>query len=264
MNLHLTGKTALVTGSTLGIGKAVAATLLKEGVRVIVNGRNAERLEATVNDLRQYGEVRGVAADLAHAAGADTLLEGLNGVAVDVLVNNVGFFEVKPFSDIPDGEWLSLFELNVMSGVRLSRALMPDMLDCGWGRIVFVASEQSLKPNPEMLHYATTKTAQLTVARGLAELTKGTGVTVNSVLAAPTWSEGVEVFLSKVAEAQGTTLEQVRQDYFASGDGQPSLLGRFADPQEIADVIVFLCSKNAAAINGAAQRVEGGIIRAIV
>lgn len=186
MNLHLTGKTALVTGSTLGIGKAVAATLLKEGVRVIVNGRNAERLEATVNDLRQYGEVRGVAADLAHAAGADTLLEGLNGVAVDVLVNNVGFFEVKPFFDIPDGEWLSLFELNVMSGVRLSRALMPSMLDRDWGRIVFVASEQSLKPNPEMLHYATTKTAQLAVARGLAELTKGTGVTVNSVLAAPT------------------------------------------------------------------------------
>jgi NAD(P)-dependent dehydrogenase (short-subunit alcohol dehydrogenase family) len=169
---------------------------------------------------------------------------------------------VKPFAEIADEDWTSMFELNVMSGVRLSRELMPGMLERDWGRIVFIASEQSAKPNPDMLHYAMSKTAQVSIARGLAELTRGTRVTVNSVLAAPTWSEGVEVFLEKVAVGEGKTVDEMRTAYF-EGPGRSSLLQRWAGAEEIAAQIVFLCSAQAAAINGAAQRVDGGMVQSL-
>jgi len=181
---------------------------------------------------------------------------------VDILVNNVGYFEVKKFTELSDRDWLDMFELNVMSGVRLTRALFPGMLARNRGRVVFIASEQSSKPNADMLHYAMSKTAQVSIARGLAELTKGTAVTVNSVLVAPTWSEGVEAFLEKLAPAAGKTLEQMRSAYF-EGPGAASLLQRWATPGEIAAQVVFLCSEQASAINGAAQRVDGGIMRSL-
>jgi len=263
MDLGIRNRLALVTGSTQGIGRAIAEALVAEGARVIVNGRREAALRDTVASLSRSGEAHGVAADLATAAGAQAVLDAAARIGpVDILVNNVGFFEVRKFTEIPDREWTDIFELNVMSGVRLSRALFPGMLERNRGRIVFIASEQSVKPNPEMIHYAMTKTAQVSIARGLADLTKGTAVTVNSVLVAPTWSEGVEAFLAKAAPAAGKTLEEMRSAYF-DGPGLSSLLQRWARPEEIAAQVVFLCSERASAINGAAQRVDGGVIRSL-
>lgn len=263
MDLKLKGKLALVTGSTLGIGRAIAETLVAEGARVIVNGRKEEAVKDAVAALSRHGEAHGITADLMTAQGAKRVADGAAKIgAVDILVNNVGYFEVKPFVEITDRDWLDMFELNVMSGVRLTRALFPGMLARNWGRVVFIASEQSAKPNPDMLHYAMSKTAQVSIARGLAELTRGTAVTVNSVLVAPTWSEGVEAFLGKMAPAAGKTLEQMRTAYF-DGPGAASLLQRWATPEEVAAQVVFLCSEGAAAVNGAAQRVDGGIVRSL-
>jgi NAD(P)-dependent dehydrogenase (short-subunit alcohol dehydrogenase family) len=263
MDLKIKGKLALVTGSTLGIGRAIAEALVAEGARVIVNGRKESAVKEAVATLSRRGEAHGIAADLMTAEGAKKVVDAAGKIgAVDILVNNVGYFEVKQFADITDQEWLDMFELNVMSGVRLARALFPGMLQRNWGRIVFIASEQSVKPNPEMLHYAMSKTAQVAVARGLAELTRGTAVTVNSVLVAPTWSEGVETFLEKQVPASGKTLDQMRTAYF-DGPGASSLLQRWATPEEIAAQVVFLCSERAAAVNGAAQRVDGGIVRSL-
>ena len=263
MDLGLHNKRALVTGSTQGIGRAIAEALLAEGARVIVNGRDAGRVAQTVRTLSAMGEVHGIAADLATAAGARQVLDAAADIGpVDILVNNVGYFEVKPFAAISDQDWLAMFELNVMSGVRLTRALFDGMLARNWGRVVFIASEQSAKPNPDMLHYAMTKTAQVSIARGLAESTRGTGVTVNSVLVAPTWSEGVETFLGKIGSEQGQSAEQMRTAYF-EGPGRNSLLQRWATPDEVAAQEVFLCSTRAAMINGAAQRVDGGIVRSL-
>jgi NAD(P)-dependent dehydrogenase (short-subunit alcohol dehydrogenase family) len=264
MDLQIKGKLALVTGSTLGIGKAIAAKLLQEGAHVIINGRSQERVDTVTQEFQAIGTVYGVAADIATAAGAEHLVNEAQAIGnVDILVNNVGFFEFKPFFQVTDSEWSKLFDLNVMSGVWLTRALMPRMLEQNWGRIVFIASEAGVKPNPEMLHYSVTKTTQIALARGLAEMTKGTRVTVNSALVAPTWTEGVEVFLDKIAQSSGTTLEAMKTDYFKA-DGVTSLLQRFATVDEIADLVVFLCSENASAINGAAQRVDGGIIRSVL
>jgi NAD(P)-dependent dehydrogenase (short-subunit alcohol dehydrogenase family) len=264
MDLHFDNKLALVTGSTQGIGKAVASGLLREGATVIINGRSQNRVDATVHELSDRGKIYGIAADIATAAGVEQLARAVTDIgSVDILVNNVGFFEFKPFFNVTDEDWLKLFDLNVMSGVRLTRALMPEMLGRNWGRIVFIASEAGVKPNPEMIHYSVTKTTQIALARGLAEMTKGTGVTVNSALVAPTWTEGVEVFLDKIAQSSGTTVEAMKTDYFKA-DGVTSLLQRFATVDEIADLIIFLCSENASAINGAAQRVDGGIIRSIL
>jgi len=263
MDLGIKGKLALVTGSTLGIGRAVAEALVAEGARVIVNGRSAQSVGEAAAALARKGEAHGVAADLATAEGAQALIAGAARIGpVDILVNNVGYFEVKPFAEISDQDWLDMFELNVMSGVRLARALFPGMLERNWGRVVFIASEQSAKPNPDMLHYAMSKTAQVSIARGLAELTRGTGVTVNSVLVAPTWSEGVEVFLEKMAPAAGKSVAEMRTAYFA-GPGASSLLQRWATPEEVAAQVAFLCSERAAAVNGAAQRVDGGIVRSL-
>ena len=263
MDLQIANKLALVSGSTQGIGFATARMLAAEGARVIVNGRRAESVERAVHTLGREGEVYGIAADLSDANGAQRLLEKASAWGpIDILVNNVGYFEVKPFAAISDADWTDMFELNVMSGVRLARALLPGMLDRNWGRVVFIASEQSAKPNPDMLHYAMTKAAQVSLARGLAELTRNTAVTVNSVLVAPTWSEGVEVFLQKNAAATGNAVESMRAAYFED-TGRSSLLQRWATPEEIAAQVVFLCSPRAAAINGAAQRVDGGIIRSL-
>jgi NAD(P)-dependent dehydrogenase (short-subunit alcohol dehydrogenase family) len=264
MDLQIKGKLALVTGSTLGIGKTIAAKLLQEGAHVIINGRSQERVDAVTQEFQLIGTVYGVAADIATATGAEHLSSAAQAIGnIDILVNNVGFFEFKPFFQVTDFEWSKLFDLNVMSGVWLTRALMPRMLEQNWGRIVFIASEAGVKPNPEMLHYSVTKTTQIALARGLAEMTKGTRVTVNSALVAPTWTEGVEVFLDKIAQSSGTTVEGMKTDYFKA-DGVTSLLQRFATVNEIADLVIFLCSENASAINGAAQRVDGGIIRSIL
>jgi NAD(P)-dependent dehydrogenase (short-subunit alcohol dehydrogenase family) len=263
MDLDLKNKVALVTGSTLGIGFATASMLASEGARVIVNGRDQKRVDRVVKQLAAGADVRGIAADLSTAEGAQHLLDRAAAIGpLDILVNNVGYFEVKPYTEIRDEDWLSIFQLNVMSGVRLSRALLPGMLERNWGRIVFIGSDQSAKPNPDMLHYAMTKAAQVSIARGLAELTRNTKVTVNSVLAAPTWSEGVEAFLAKIAPALGKTTDDMRTAYFED-TGRSSLLQRWATPEEIAAQVVFLCSPRAAAINGAAQRVDGGIIRSL-
>lgn len=263
MDFGLKDKLALVTGSTQGIGRAIAQALADEGARVIVNGRSQRTVDDTVKALAATGEAYGVAADLATAAGAQQVLDAAARIGpVDILVNNVGYFEVKPFAEITDRDWFDMFELNVMSGVRLTRTLFGGMLLRDWGRVVFIASEQSVKPNPDMLHYAMTKTAQVSLARGLAESTRGTGVTVNSVLVAPTWSEGVETFLGKIGPEQGKSVAEMRTAYF-DGPGRTSLLQRWATPQEVAAQVVFLCSARAAAINGAAQRVDGGIIRSL-
>jgi NAD(P)-dependent dehydrogenase (short-subunit alcohol dehydrogenase family) len=263
MDLEIKGRLALVTGSTMGIGRAVAEALAAEGARVIVNGRNDATVKDAVSALSRHGAAHGIAADLATAAGARKVLEAAARIGpVDILVNNVGFFEVKDFTAISDRDWLDMFELNVMSGVRLSRALLPGMLERNWGRIVFIASDQSAKPNPGMAHYAMSKAAQVSIARSLAELTRGTRVTVNSALVAPTWSEGVESFLEKIAPGLGKTVDEMRTAYFET-TGASSLLQRWAEPKEIAAQIAFLCSERAAAINGAAQRVDGGIIRSL-
>ncbi|MBL6958877.1 MAG: SDR family oxidoreductase [Rhodospirillales bacterium] len=264
MDLQLTGKRALVSGSTLGIGRAIAKGLLGEGASVVINGRDAERLQQAVDELTGLGDVIGVAADLSTPEGAAHLIEeAASGGPVDILVNNAGFFEVNPFFEITDADWQDMFELNVMSGVRLARAFMQAMLDRDWGRVVFLGSDQSSKPNPAMAHYAMTKTAVVSIARSLAELTQGTGVTVNTVQAAPTWTDGVAAFMQQMADIDGTTPEQMAKDYFGDGEGRTSLLQRFAEPEEIANLVVFLCSPRASAINGSAPRADGGMVRSL-
>jgi NAD(P)-dependent dehydrogenase (short-subunit alcohol dehydrogenase family) len=263
MKIDLWDKTALVTGSTAGIGRAIATSLAGTGAKVIVNGRREESVEKAVSAITTAtggGQVRGVAADVATAEGCAKLAAAAG--AVDILVNNAGIFEPKPFFEIPDSEWTRYFETNVMSGVRLSRALMPGMLERNWGRIVFISSESALNIPKEMIHYGTTKTAQLAIARGLAELTVGTGVTVNSVLPGPTRSDGVEDFLVAVAKDAGTSPDAMAET-FVKTFRPTSLIGRFATVEEVANMVVYVCSKEASATNGAALRVEGGLLRGI-
>ncbi len=263
MDLQLTNKTALVTGSTAGIGFAIASLLAQEGASVVVNGRSRPRVEEAVNRIRQdnkAAQVTGVAADLGTRAGADELTSKLP--AVDVLVNNLGIFEPKPFPEIPDEDWLRFFEVNVLSGVRMSRFYLPKMLQKNWGRIVFISSESGLNIPAEMIHYGVTKTAQIALARGLAETTAGTNVTVNSVLPGPTRSEGVEQFVKDLAKGQGTDTAKVEADFFRTARPS-SLLKRFATPEEVAAMVVYVCSGRASATNGAALRVEGGVVRSI-
>ena len=264
MDLNLSGKRALVTGSTLGIGRAIADALLAEGASVIINSRDQGRVDQIVAEMTPGGDVSGCAADLSTADGAARLIAYAQSQGpIDILVNNAGTFSVKEFFDIEDGDWQDMFELNVMSGVRLSRALMPDMLSGGWGRIIFIGSDQSSKPNPSMPHYAMTKTAIVSIARSLAELTRGTEVTVNTVQAAPTWTDGVEAFMHQMADIEDTTPEEMSKAYFAEGEGRTSLLQRWADPAEIANVVAFLCSPLASAINGSAPRADGGMLRTL-
>jgi NAD(P)-dependent dehydrogenase (short-subunit alcohol dehydrogenase family) len=262
MDLELQGKRALVTGSTLGIGRAIAEALAAEGASVIVNSRDADRVAAAVADIA--GDVSGLAADLSTAAGAAALADfAAQQGPVDILVNNAGTFTVKEFFDIADADWQAMFDLNLMSAVRLSRALMPAMLERGWGRIVFIGSDQSSKPNPSMAHYAMTKAALVSIARSLAERTRETGVTVNTVQVAPTWTDGVDAFMHQMADIEGTTPEEMSKAYFAEGEGRTSLLQRWARPEEIASFVAFLCSPRASAINGSAPRADGGIVRSL-
>jgi len=263
MNIDLSGKTALVTGSTAGIGFAIAKGLAGSGAEVVLNGRSQGRVDAAAAKLGHAvpgAKVRGIAADVATAAGCKELTAALPDV--DILINNAGIFEPKEFFAIPDEDWSRFFDVNVMSGVRMSRAYMPGMLKRNWGRIVFISSESGLNIPTEMIHYGTTKTAQLAISRGLAQLTRGTGVTVNSVLPGPTMSEGVETFVQDLAKQQGEPLDQAAAN-FVKQNRPTSLLQRFADVDEIANMVVYAASKQASATNGAALRVEGGIINSI-
>jgi NAD(P)-dependent dehydrogenase (short-subunit alcohol dehydrogenase family) len=264
MDLGLAGRRALVTGSTLGIGFATATLLAEEGADVLVNGRSAARVTAAVSAIREAqpgAAVRGVAADLGTAPGCAAV--AAFAPDVDILVNNVGIFEPKPFDDIPDDDWLRFFEVNVLSGVRLARHYLRGMRARNWGRVVFVSSESGVQIPAEMIHYGTTKTAQLAVARGLAETTAGTGVTVNAVLPGPTASEGVSTFVQRLADAEGIGFAEMERAFFQSAR-PTSLLKRFATAAEVASMIVYVCSARASATNGAALRVDGGVVRAIV
>jgi NAD(P)-dependent dehydrogenase (short-subunit alcohol dehydrogenase family) len=259
MDLQLQGKTALVTGSTAGIGFAIAQSLAREGARVIVNGRTQDRVDKALAKLP--AGTLGLAADLGTAAGVASAVQQFP--AIDILVNNLGIFEPKPFEQIPDDDWLRFFEVNVMSGVRLSRHYLPRMKDAGWGRIIFISSESGVQIPSEMIHYGVTKTAQIALARGLAETTAGTGVTVNSVLPGPTASEGVEDFVGNLAKHQGTTRENVERDFFRTARPS-SLLQRFATPEEVAAMVTFIASPLSSATNGAALRADGGVVRSIL
>lgn len=264
MDLGLHDRTALVTGSTAGIGFAVARALVREKAHVVVNGRSEERVLAAIKRLQQEvkgARLEGVAADLSSAAGVQRLIEAKPDI--DILINNAGVFAPVAFEDITDDEWLRFFETNVMSGVRLARHHLPRMLHRNYGRIVFVSSESALQIPAEMIHYGTTKTAQLAVARGLAERTRGTGVTVNSVLPGPTASEGVGDFVRKLAQGRGVTFEEMEREFFQTARPS-SLLGRFATPDEVANMIVYAASAAASGTNGAALRVDGGVLRSIV
>ncbi len=263
MDLQLKGKRALVTGSTAGIGFAIAKALAAEGAAVIVNGRAADRVEAALAQLRGAcpgAELSGITADLASAEGCAALVAACPDV--DILVNNLGIFDPKPFEDIPDADWLRFFETNVMSGVRLSRAYLGAMKQRNWGRIVFISSESGLCPPAEMVHYGMTKSAQISVARGLAETCVGTGVTVNSVLPGPTLTQGAEDFFATLAAGQGQTFDEAARDFFAHGR-PTSILKRFIQPDEVASMVAYVCSPLAAATQGAALRVEGGVVRSL-
>jgi hypothetical protein len=264
MDLQLTNKKALVTGSTAGIGFAIASLLAQEGAAVVVNGRSQGRVEEAVRRIKKENkdaQVTGVATDLGTKDGVDLMTKTVP--ALDILVNNLGIFEAKPFPDITDEDWQRFFEVNVLSGMRLSRFYLPGMLQRNWGRIVFISSESGVNIPVEMIHYGVTKTAQLALARGLAETTAGTNVTVNSVLPGPTRSEGVGQFVQDLAKGQGTDAATVEAEFFRTAR-PTSLLKRFAAPEEVAAMVVYVCSPRASATNGAALRVDGGVVRSIV
>jgi NAD(P)-dependent dehydrogenase (short-subunit alcohol dehydrogenase family) len=263
MDLQLTGKLALVTGSTAGIGFAIAVALAREGARVIVNGRTQSAVDAAVGKLAAAAgtEARGFAADLSTEAAADALARELPDV--EILVNNLGIFESKPFAEIPDADWRRLFEVNVLSGVRLARLYLPAMKRRNWGRIIFISSESAIQIPVEMIHYGMTKTAQIAVARGLAEALAGTGITVNSILPGPTRSRGVVDFVDALAKTQGTSFAEVERDFFKNVR-PTSLIKRFATPEEVAALVAYVASPLAAATTGAALRVDGGVIKSAV
>lgn len=263
MDLQLAGKTALVSGSTAGIGLAIATALAQEEATVIVNGRTQERVNEAISQIKQAvpnPKLQGIVADLGTASGAETLFQQVP--TIDILVNNLGIYGAKAFSDIQDEEWMNILEVNVMSGVRLSRRYLPQMLQQNWGRIIFISSESGLNIPAEMIHYGVTKTAQLSLARGLAETTKGTQVTVNSVLPGPTRSEGVEEFIQGLAKDQSISPQQVEKEFFEK-TRPSSLIQRFATTAEVASLVAFVASPLASAINGASLRVEGGVVRSI-
>jgi NAD(P)-dependent dehydrogenase (short-subunit alcohol dehydrogenase family) len=264
VDLKLEGKVALVTGSTAGIGFAIARSLAREGTHVYLNGRTQERVDAAVGEIRtryKGATVDGVAADFSSPAGAETIIAQLP--AVDLLVNNVGIFEPKPFVQIPDADWYRFFEVNVMSGVRLARHYLPGMLKKNWGRVIFISSESAVQIPAEMVHYGMTKTAQVAIARGIAESVAGTGVTVNSILAGPTASEGVAGFVEAMATQQEKSKEQIEEEFFQFARPS-SLLKRFATVDEVAALVTYLASELSSATNGAPMRADGGVVRAIL
>ena len=264
MDLRLTKKVALITGSTAGIGLAIARSLTGEGAHVYVNGRTQERVDAAITAIRshvQVAKVEGIVADLSWAAGAEAAIAKLP--AVDVLVNNVGIFEPKPFVEIPDLDWNRFFEINVMSGVRLARYYLAGMLKKNWGRIIFISSESAVQIPAEMVHYGVTKTAQIALARGVAESVARTGVTANSILAGPTESEGVGGFVDAMAKPQNKSKAEVEREFFEHVRPS-SLLKRFATVDEVAAMVTYVASELSSATNGAALRVDGGVVRSIL
>jgi NAD(P)-dependent dehydrogenase (short-subunit alcohol dehydrogenase family) len=264
VDLKLNGKVALVTGSTAGIGFAIAESLAREGAHVYVNGRTRQRVDAAIATIRSHAasvKLDGIAADFSGSAGAEKVIAELP--AVDVLVNNVGIFEPKPFAEIPDADWLRFFEINVMSGVRLARYYLAGMLKKNWGRILFISSESGVQVPPEMVHYGMTKTAQIAVARGIAESVAGTGVTANSILAGPTESEGVGGFLEAMATQQKKSKAEIEKEFFEHVRPS-SLLKRFATVDEVAAMATYIASELSSATNGAALRVDGGVVKAIL
>jgi len=263
MNLGLQGKLAVVSGSTAGIGFAIAAMLAQEGARVVINGRSEARVTTAVEKIRQRmkgAELIGVAADLGTAAGVSAFVKQVP--EADILVNNLGIFEVKPFLEIPDADWLRFFEINVLSGVRLTRHYLAGMLEKNWGRVIFISSESGQQTPTEMIHYGMTKTAQVAIARGVAQTVVATGVTVNSVLVGPTASEGASEFVQNMARQQAISAAEVEKQFFAT-IRPTSLLKRFETPEEIAAVVAFVASTQSVAINGAAVRAEAGVVQSI-
>lgn len=263
MNIDLTGRKAVVTGSTAGIGRAVAEGLARAGAAVVINGRGKERVDAVLCELRELypkGEFTGVSADLATPEGAAELFARVPDA--DILVNNVGTGRMKPFFEIGDSEWTDLFELNVMSGIRASRHYVPNMMKRGWGRVVFISSESALAIPVDLIDYAMTKTAQLAISRGLAEVVGGTGVTVNAVLPGPTNSEIMGGWMKAAAEAQGITQEEAEQQ-FLNTTRPTTLIKRFATTEEVANLVIYVCSEQASATTGTSLRVDGGVVRTI-
>jgi len=260
MHIDLTGKTAVITGSTAGIGYAIARGLADAGADIVVNGRTQAAVDRAVATLGHAGRVRGVAADLATAAGCATLVAAVPDC--DILINNMGIFEQKDFFDIPDDDWERFFTTNVMSGVRLSRAYLPRMAARGWGRVVFISSESALNIPTAMIHYGFTKTAQLSVARGLAKRMAGTGVTVNAVLPGPTKSDGVATMLKDAAEKSGQTIDEVG-NAFVKTHRSTSIIQRMASVEEVANLVVYVASPQASATTGASLRVDGGVVDTI-
>lgn len=268
MNLDLTGRTAVVTGSTAGIGLAIARQLARQRARVVVNGRKQQRVDEAVDAILAElpdAEVSGVAADLATADGVEAFAGEVPDA--DVLINNLGIFHMVPFTEIPDDGWQKFFDTNVMSGVRMSRRYLPGMLERDWGRIVFISSESGRLIPEEMVHYGMTKTAQLALSRGIAKQTRGTGVTVNAVLPGPTLSEGVaEMMLNAVEEQGGDTdrdIEEIGREFVIQGR-PTTLIQRLAKVEEVANMVGYVASPAASATNGAALRVDGGVVDSIV
>lgn len=263
MDLKLKQKTAFISGSTQGIGFAIARQLLEEGANVIVNGRSAEKTaEAVKRLLATYpaGNVTGIAADFSKPEEVTGLIARLP--VVDILVNNVGIFELKAFGDIDEADWLHMFQVNVMSGARLSKAVLPGMLERKWGRVIFISSESGVNVPADMIHYGVTKTAMLSLANGLSKLTKGTEVTVNSILGGPTYSDGVAGTVEAIAGAQGIGVEQMKAAILTSTNPH-SLLQRFIQPEEIAGLAAYLCSPLAVATNGSSLRADGGVLQVL-
>jgi NAD(P)-dependent dehydrogenase (short-subunit alcohol dehydrogenase family) len=262
MDLNLNGKVALVTGSTAGIGFSIAQALAQEGAHVYINGRSLQKVEDAMSKMKSIkGKLLPAPFDLEDKKGVDGLIKAVP--SLDILVNNLGIYEVRPFEEITDEEWLRIFNVNVLSGVRLSRHYFPLMKKKNWGRIVFISSESAISTPSEMIHYGMTKTAQLAIARGLAELTVGTRVTVNSVLPGPTYSAGVEQYITQLVKAKNLTHDSVVKEFFTTVR-PTSLIQRFITPDEVGAFVAFVCSEPAAAINGATLRVDGGVVRSII
>lgn len=263
MDMQLANKRAFVSGSTQGIGYWIAKALLREGVAMVINGRDDGRLQQSVKNLEAEvpgGRVTGIAADFADAADVRRLIDSLGNV--DILVNNVGLFELMPFTEIFDDDWSRYFDVNVMSGVRLSRALLPGMIDAGWGRIIFTGSESGVAIPADMMHYGVTKAGLLALSNGLAKLTRGTGVTVNTIIGGPTYSDGVAATIRDIAATQQLSANDLKAVII--GGNQTSLLERFIEPEEIANLAVYLSSPLSSATNGAAVRADGGVLTAML
>lgn len=263
MDLNLNSKTAFISGSTQGIGFAIAKQLLKENAKVILNGRKQEKIDAAVTQLKKEmpkAQVSGIAADFTNKNDIENLLETLEGI--DILINNVGIFEQKKFNDITDTDWKNIFELNVLSSIRLSRYYLPKMLDKNWGRIIFISSESAINVPGDMIHYGMTKTAMTAISNGLSKLTKDSEVTVNTILGGPTYSDGIAATVEQIAQAQDLSVEQMKNTIVRQTNPH-SLLQRFIEPSEIATLAAYLSSPLSAATNGACLRADGGVLRTI-